>query len=339
MPIPNLFTFATSELSQDAFICWLASWASPHFKAENPPLYTTASEFVKRLVAIGNGPPVDEITSIEIERQYHNMDVFLKVNQRIAINIEDKTDTSDHSRQLTRYVDIVKKLHPELSIAAVYFKTGDQCDYGSAEKAGYGCFLRDVFLQILRNGKARQVKNDIFTDFLTNLENIEKAVNSFSTTPVSEWKDQGPEWRGFFTLLRAKLDGGDWVYFGHGGGATPVFRWCWRGNKYLRLGEGSKGIGDKGPGQLAFRIELANEADKKVKWSEWLNRLEQNQASAGIEICKAPRKPGNRMTVAFLKGDYRQKDSNGMLDIDRTIELLKRAEKLMDIAFSDKPAK
>ncbi|MFD2933106.1 hypothetical protein [Spirosoma flavum] len=25
---PNLFTYATSELSQDAFICWLAAWVN-----------------------------------------------------------------------------------------------------------------------------------------------------------------------------------------------------------------------------------------------------------------------------------------------------------------------
>jgi hypothetical protein len=27
MNTPSLFRFATNELSQDAFICWLASWA------------------------------------------------------------------------------------------------------------------------------------------------------------------------------------------------------------------------------------------------------------------------------------------------------------------------
>ena len=26
---PNLFKYATSELSQDAFICWLLEWAKP----------------------------------------------------------------------------------------------------------------------------------------------------------------------------------------------------------------------------------------------------------------------------------------------------------------------
>lgn len=32
MTNPNLFKFATSELSQDAFICWLLSWAEKDYK-------------------------------------------------------------------------------------------------------------------------------------------------------------------------------------------------------------------------------------------------------------------------------------------------------------------
>ena len=35
---PNLFDFATSELSHDAFIAWLLSWADPAF--EDEPLHS-----------------------------------------------------------------------------------------------------------------------------------------------------------------------------------------------------------------------------------------------------------------------------------------------------------
>ena len=39
MSRPNLFKFATSELSQDAFICWLLSSASPENKEEDAKLH------------------------------------------------------------------------------------------------------------------------------------------------------------------------------------------------------------------------------------------------------------------------------------------------------------
>jgi hypothetical protein len=45
---PNLFDFATRELSQDAFICWLASWANPAFKEQNETLHATATAFLNR---------------------------------------------------------------------------------------------------------------------------------------------------------------------------------------------------------------------------------------------------------------------------------------------------
>ncbi|MBB1077961.1 hypothetical protein HUU62_26545 [Rhodoferax sp. 4810] len=32
MTKPNLFSYATSELSQDAFICWLLSWITPEIR-------------------------------------------------------------------------------------------------------------------------------------------------------------------------------------------------------------------------------------------------------------------------------------------------------------------
>lgn len=36
---PNLFSHGTSELSQDAFICWLAEWANPIYKETDECLY------------------------------------------------------------------------------------------------------------------------------------------------------------------------------------------------------------------------------------------------------------------------------------------------------------
>jgi hypothetical protein len=43
MSKPNLFSYATSELSQDAFICWLLSRASPEYKDLDVIFITTRS--------------------------------------------------------------------------------------------------------------------------------------------------------------------------------------------------------------------------------------------------------------------------------------------------------
>lgn len=62
---PNLFEYATSELSQDAFICWLAAWADPGFKELDEPLNDVAVTFVVRLNEIGKGKPITSIHSVD----------------------------------------------------------------------------------------------------------------------------------------------------------------------------------------------------------------------------------------------------------------------------------
>jgi hypothetical protein len=169
--------------------------------------------------------------------------------------VEDKTDTKDHSEKLERYREAVARGFPGHRIAAVYLKTGDQCDYRSAEQAGYGCFLRRDVLEVFQRGEAWGVTNDIFADFHRHLRNIEQAVQGFATVSPGGWG--GGKWRGFFMALREKLGNGEWFHFRHGGGGTPTFRWHKRGDKFLRLGGG----------QLAFKVEAEDESDRKGKGS------------------------------------------------------------------------
>ncbi len=47
---PNLFSYATSELSQDAFICWLLAWAHPENKeinSDSPALHACARALIE----------------------------------------------------------------------------------------------------------------------------------------------------------------------------------------------------------------------------------------------------------------------------------------------------
>jgi hypothetical protein len=92
MDRPNLFDYASSELSQDAFICWLARWAAPAFRESDGPLHTTAVTFLGRLLEIGRGPHVPAVRAVEVRRQWKDIDVLMVVNGDTAIVIEDKTD-------------------------------------------------------------------------------------------------------------------------------------------------------------------------------------------------------------------------------------------------------
>ena len=62
----NLFNFATSELSQDAFICYLASFAL-NDSNEDPVLNTCARNMLRLFVPEINA---EDITLVNIEQQF-----------------------------------------------------------------------------------------------------------------------------------------------------------------------------------------------------------------------------------------------------------------------------
>ena len=46
----NMFDYATSELSQDAFFCWLLSYSTQQDKKEYGDLFRVSQSFLKRCV-------------------------------------------------------------------------------------------------------------------------------------------------------------------------------------------------------------------------------------------------------------------------------------------------
>jgi hypothetical protein len=322
-PPPNLFDFATSELSQDAFICWLASWADPAFRSNNEALHVTATAFLDRLLEVGRVPPPPGYRSIEVRRQWKDIDVLLVVNGDTAISIEDKTDTKDHSGQLERYRKAVAGEFPESRTAAVYLKTGDQGNYRSVESAGYGCFLRRDFLAVLDRGQRAGVRNDIFADFHGRLRRVEEAVQSYQSVPLCGWDRDSNRWAGFFLALQQRLGEGDWKYVPNQRGGFMGFWWHWRGDKYLQL-EWAK---------LCFKINVPDESQQAGKWLEWNHALLRLNGASGVKVKRSRRKAGDCMTVALLAADYRQPDDQGRLDFEKTVQVLRDAEGFMDAAL------
>jgi hypothetical protein len=106
MEQPNLFSIATSELSQDAFLTWLISCADS--KNENLTLKNAGRGFVNFLInqQINYSK---EIVHVSAGRQWNNIDVWAKINDEILLVIEDKKYTAEHSEQLTRYKDFAEE--------------------------------------------------------------------------------------------------------------------------------------------------------------------------------------------------------------------------------------
>ena len=69
----NLFNYATSELSQDAFLCWLASYTLEDAEPDDT-LRSCAREMLELFVPEFNGHP---FTLTDVERQVWHIDVLL----------------------------------------------------------------------------------------------------------------------------------------------------------------------------------------------------------------------------------------------------------------------
>lgn len=141
MSKPNIFRYATKELSQDAFICWLLE----HINLTAEKLPRTVARSLMTLIVdkykeLNGGL---EFTSepwenyeVEIETQVKNIDILVKFVSRISrkefyVLIEDKT-WSEESRpqQVEFYFNALMQDKPNSLIIPVFLKTG----YVFAEK-------------------------------------------------------------------------------------------------------------------------------------------------------------------------------------------------------------
>lgn len=120
----NIFKFATTELSQDAFICWCIN-----FFNYDCNLKKLSIDLLKKF----NIKNIDKIDSIKILKQFQKIDILLILNGiNTAVIIEDKTYTSEHNNQIENYVNSLKKsgsnnhlnINENTKIVVVYFKTG-----------------------------------------------------------------------------------------------------------------------------------------------------------------------------------------------------------------------
>ena len=59
----NLFHYATSELSQDAFICWLLAHGMKEHQTEDPLLCACALDFIHRVPGLEHATEIKEIRS------------------------------------------------------------------------------------------------------------------------------------------------------------------------------------------------------------------------------------------------------------------------------------
>ena len=234
MEQPNIFDYATSELSQDAFICYLLAFGMDKYKKAYPREFKIAHLFLEKCGI----PAKEEI--LEIRKQYLDIDVLAVTSSHLLI-VEDKTGTKEHSNQIVKYVQALENsaFSSGRKIKVCYLKTLDYVrSYKSSDENILPqcdcCSLRRKdMLDLL---KTNPENNLIFESFYNRLDSIEKRIKNCDDTEIRTWCKE--KW---FDYLNSALSGHnfniDWVNNARGGFYACYFDWvnCGNGENYKQI--------------------------------------------------------------------------------------------------------
>ena len=214
----NIFNFATSELSQDAFICWLCNWVNfddNDLSEDEKKLKELAIDFIEKMLGEKLGD-----RKVNIKRQYQKIDVLLEIQNKtefitkeneknpvidIYVIIEDKVGTSLHSDQQKTYRNLIFEKNKEdngnkAEIKVVYYKIYDEDNMERLKENGVNVILgRENILELLKEYKDK-INNSIFENYHNYLSNIETDVNSYEKKNLEDWNSNC--YIGFFKELK-----------------------------------------------------------------------------------------------------------------------------------------
>lgn len=199
----NLFTYATSELSQDAFLCYLASFA-----LEGVPFDQTLTPCAKELMKLFVPELEPNTLTIEkIEKQSNHIDALFTVScngKRYKIILEDKTFTSHHDNQLKRYMENIKTKFPDSEVVGVYYKTGFESNMDEIKEAGYRVIKRADMLEFLEK-YVEKTDNQIISQYYRYWNEFQIESDRYTSLSPEQWS-----WKqiyGFFSHLKESIIG------------------------------------------------------------------------------------------------------------------------------------
>lgn len=300
MEQPNIFDYATSELSQDAFICYLLTWGKEKYKKAFPREYDLAHKFLKKC-------GIDEKEEIiTVRRQVEHVDVLIGTTKHILI-IEDKTYTNEHDDQIVRYVKNMRshdeRFTSDKKIKVCYLKTGDYVrSYKSSNEnvlpQNDCCSLRRKdMLELLEPNRDC---NLIFENFYRRLDNIEWRIKNCDEAEIRTWCKE--KW---FDYLSSALSGHDfnigWVNNARGGFYACYFDWvnCGNGEDYKQIE-----ISFDVTSEVKLCFKFASDSKEITKNSKSLiKELQQKAVAKGYT---ASNRIGRTTTYAYKTAETKQ---------------------------------
>ena len=316
---PNIFSFATSELSQDAMFAWLISWSAPEYAAADPELHRIGQNFVRLLA----GKESDfKIACVDVGRQWENIDIWAEINDNTFLIVEDKTGTSIHDDQLERYKASVEKEYAgkRTDLCYAYVKTAEEPGsvLKSIEQYGFRTINRAAILKCLEDYKGA---DSLLISYREHLREIDARVNSFRSLPEKEWGWDA--WQGFYKELESRVDIDSWSYIANPAGG---FRGAWW--HFVEEGDCTMYLQFE-QGKLCFKISYEGEEDRsEVRYRNY-SKLMALAKDRYPEIRRPDRfGAGTYMTIAVVNDE--SIFGEGVVDFDKMTQLLSEYESVID---------
>lgn len=365
---PNVFEFATKELSQDAFLCYLLEFLKEENKNYKDE-YTFANFFLRNILKKFSLNM--EVKKLEIKKQYNNIDILLILNDEYYIIIEDKTFTSERKKQIISYKDKLKKIlendgvnFDEEKIYGLYFKIGDECLQGIEEKENtkgmnIKSLLRKEIINIFENYSG---ENIIFNDYISYIKGIQERTENFSKVDLRKEMFTWGEVNGFYNALDLEFKKlkeekilpeeikFNWHYVANQNGGFMCYNFD---NAFSRLNFEKYGyymqIEARGRNRDENRGEDYFEKDLRFPVKVWSDEKDIGILYKGFEILKKEKNFSDGIRpLKFSKGrwmtqliitDYLALNENGTINISKTAlniteylkELLKLDNKLKNL--------
>ncbi len=364
MMLPNIYDFATSELSQDATLAYILSWAKPEYRESHAKLNQLGEKLLHALVeasaeARGSSSPLEDtrIATLEVGTQIHNVDIRVVINDALCLIIEDKVETDEHSNQIERYKRYAESEENReyQDVMAVYVKTGNQSQRSLPKAEKCGVFLRSDLLAVL--SETPDTGNTIVEEFRRHLQRWQKDTAAFRHDPHRSWGWRAKQ--GYYLALGEWLrehhkndavDGkctANWGYISNPSGGFLGFWWHWRPlpslgcelylqiEDALRLQIRARAAKDENGERIKVHKGLLYAALGAIKTCADQPRFD------GLYIRKSGRyRGGNYATVADITFEaeastYLAVTEEGTLDMPATQRRLLRAMELVDAVCSD----
>ena len=275
---PNLFDFATHELSQDAVLIWLIRYADQRFQ-EDIELHRVAKKFLRMLL----GRTDIEIKTVECWKQWEDIDITVKVNNKFGIVLEDKKGANLHGDQLKRYRTSATKWAEmdNLELRFVYINTENPNteDRDNVVKYGYEIVKRIDLLRVLYEYHGDNV---ILRDYREKLEQFEKETQAYLSLPFHEWN--GRAWQGFYDWVHKVRPNSTWMWLNNMGGG---FWSTWWGNHEGWIKDEVSLYAQIDQGRFSFK--MYGEGDNNRDWGYKLrNAIEYIAGEMGVKEIRRP---------------------------------------------------